>query len=434
VKWSDGNARRGLLWACVVGGVGAAISIGRLLWANGEALTQVLWAEDGLFTECVDKVGFTHCLTDAYAGYASLLPRVLAGVTAIFPASQWALVANLLAALLIGVAVGWLFWWLRRYGLALFTSLATSLLLVLAPIVGYEVINVFACSYVPLLVLGVMFLALPIDPYPRKTVATFMLVATLTIPTAGLLIALVLLQWLLRRFSARTALALIVAMAIGLAVQLVFITTSSTPRATDLGVDAFQNWIDSVPVALLTFLPGFSIADTGVFTNYSTIPSPLLTWMIVGGLLAWGIWLIARRAGALRGAGMLLVSGLVLGAAPTVFLAANVRYFVVPCLLIAAAMVISLDSRISRTRPLVLVLVAALVIALWWSLLPASSWRTTPAPPWRAEVARVAAHCISDPALTERPIFTPFFPPNWGDGMAEPTHPNLPCAVGATWR
>jgi len=37
--------------------------------------------------------------------------------------------------------------------------------------------------------------------------------------------------------------------------------------------------------------------------------------------------------------------------------------------------------------------------------------------------------CKADPALHERIIFSPYWPPNWGDALSEPTHPNLPCVV-----
>jgi hypothetical protein len=30
-------------------------------------------------------------------------------------------------------------------------------------------------------------------------------------------------------------------------------------------------------------------------------------------------------------------------------------------------------------------------------------------------------------------VFTPFWPPNWGDALSEPTHPNVDCLVVWKW-
>lgn len=427
------SKRTNLVFAIIIGFVGAAISLGRLLWANGQSLTQVLWAEDGLFTLCAEKAGALQCVLDPYAGYSTFLPRVFAAFTALFPPSTWAIIANILAALLIGVSVGFITWWLRRYGISTFTSSAVSLLLVLAPIVGFEVINVFACTYVPLLVVGTVVVAFPLRPYPLKTSALILLIAALTIPTAALLMLLIAFQMYRRSLSNKSGIVLLGGLIIGLIVQLIFIATTSTPRATTVGISAFSDWVQAMPVALLTYVPGLQLGDTAIFTNYSSTASSLLPWLIVLSLVAWAVWMLFGKDERLRAAGLMVTSALILGAAPTVFLAANVRYFVVPCLLIFGAFLIALDSKISQARPVTLVLGVGIVILIWWPALPASAWRSTPAPAWQPEVARVAAHCMTDQLIVERPVFTPFFPPNWGDGMAEPTHPNLPCSLGWRW-
>ena len=77
--------------------------------------------------------------------------------------------------------------------------------------------------------------------------------------------------------------------------------------------------------------------------------------------------------------------------------------------------------------------ITVLALFIWWPAMAASEYRSTPAPPWGSEVERIKAKCLSDPAFIERPIFTPFWPPNWGDGLDEPTHPNLPCTVVFRW-
>ena len=62
-------------------------------------------------------------------------------------------------------------------------------------------------------------------------------------------------------------------------------------------------------------------------------------------------------------------------------------------------------------------------------MIDASAFASSPAPPWQDEVLLVENACMADPALQERIIFSPHWPPDWDDALSEPTHPNLPCTV-----
>lgn len=422
-----------ILSTIAVGVIAALISLGRLWWRNPESLTQVLWAEDGLFPLCVEKAGYFSCLFDPFAGYSIFLPRVLAGVTAAFPPAQWALITNLVGAALAGIACAWVWWWLRRYGLGLVTSLVVSLLLVIAPIAGLEALNVVASVYMPLLFLSALVLIFPIKPYPTKTVAALLLVTALTIPSAAILLVVLIIQVLVRGVARRTSLLLFIALLAGLLVQGIVALTSTVPRPVNPGWDSFRAWVDLVPTAVLSFWPGLNLGEITVFTNYVSSPSVVTGWLVVIALLLTGLWLTIRSSGRLRGVGFLLLVGLAIGAFPSVIGYTNNRYFVVPCILWAAALVIALDGKIKHAKPWTIAVIAAVVVVIWWPALPASQWRATPAPAWQSEAARVAAHCKTDPNLTERPVFTPFWPPNWGDGLREPSHPNLPCSIGWNW-
>ena len=132
--------------------------------------------------------------------------------------------------------------------------------------------------------------------------------------------------------------------------------------------------------------------------------------------------------------GLLLLTGVVVGAVPTIIGGANNRYFVVPLLLWGAATMVALDPIVRRARWWVVALVIAVVAVIWSPMFPASWFRTMPAPPWTAEVERVVASCTADPGKSERIIFSPYWPPNWGDALAEPTHPDLPCLVAWKWK
>ena len=132
-------------------------------------------------------------------------------------------------------------------------------------------------------------------------------------------------------------------------------------------------------------------------------------------------------------AGVLLLAGVGLGALPSLIGFANNRYFVVPCLLWAAAVLLLLEPWIGRRSPVVLAGGAVLILVIWWPAIPVSAWRSTAAPDWQGEMERARAHCAADPGVKERIIFSPFWPPNWGDGQTEPTTPNVSCLQLRKW-
>ena len=427
-----GSPRR-VLAPLLAAAVSTAISLWRLWLADPASITSVMWAEDGLFPLCVRKAGFLACLVDPFAGYSLLVPRVFAGVTALFPIDSWPLVANITASVLGGVMAGWAVWWLRRAGMSLFVSISVALLPVLMPIVGFESISVVASIYMPMLFLAAIMVALPIAPYPVKSTAAFMIVTALTIPSVGLLLAVLVAQGLLRGLRWRTVGAVGVPILVGVVLQWLVSITAAKPRDITPGLDSLRAWADAVPSALLTFWPGMNLAETPVFTNYVSRPSPWTGVLLVGLLAVGGLWLVLRRSDVRRGIGFLILAGIALGAFPSVIGFSNNRYFVVPCLLWGAALLIALDPVVRRASPVLVAIATAVVLVIWWPAMPASAWRTTPAPDWQGEVERLVVHCKTDPGIKERFVFSPFWPPNWGDGLSEPSHPDVSCLDARRW-
>lgn len=421
------------VWSLLVAVAASGVSIGRLWLANPEALTKVLWAEDGLFPLCVSKAGFLACAIDPFAGYSILLPRLLAGVTALFAVSSWPLVVAVMAALLAGLTSGVAFWWLRRYGLGALVAGAVALLPVITPIVGLESINVIASVYMLMLFLTVLMLALPVRDLPTWPVACFFLLTALTIPSMAIVLIILIFQMLVGQIAVRKGAVLFAAGAFGVLVQFIVSQTAEKPRVIQPSVDTLTEWVNAVPTALLTFWPGLALGEQTIFTNYVSAPASATAMFAVAALFIVGVVLTARYTDRLRGVGLLILAGLALGAFPSVIGFVNNRYFVVPCLLWAAALLIGLDPVLRRARWWALGLVVLVTAVIWWPAMPASAWRTTPAPSWPDEVSRIVAQCSSDPGLMERPIFTPFWPPNWGDGLAEPSHPNISCLIARKW-
>lgn len=431
------------MFAVLVGLLAAGISIGRLWLANPAAPQEVLWAEDGLFPLCIRKADFFTCLAEPYAGYFLFTPRVLAWPVEILPWQYWALASNILAAILAGLIAALLLIITRQAGLNWFVSIAIALLPVIAPMTGLEAINSVSSSYMLLLYASTIAIALPNIANPNHHrrwsigIGLLLLVTALTIPSAAVILPVVLLQWARRSISAKTSIAWLLAIMIGLVVQAFAALSADAPRQIDFGPDTLNSWADSVPVSLLTYWPGLSIGEYSFFSNFTLRPLAITGWLVAVAIFIGGLALIANgwrpHHTTRTPAGLLLIAGLGFGLIPSAIGDPNNRYFVVPLALWGAAVLLLLEPTISRSRRWVTATITAVVLVIWWPAIPASGFRSTPAPPWTQEVERVEAKCLSDPAFIDRPLFTPFWPPNWGDGLIDPTHPNLPCTTVWRW-
>ncbi len=424
--------------AVILGLVAAGVSLLRLLLGNSQALTEVVWAEDGLFPLCIEKAGFFTCLVDPFAGYLLFLPRAVAGIVELFPQSAWPLVTNVLAAGIAGLVSALSFVVMRRFGTGIVVSVVIGLLPVLAPIVGLEALNALGSLYMLLMFLCTLVIAFPAPGLSRRwlsiiLVALLLLITSLTIPLAGILLGLIAIQAIRRVISLRATVIWVVAIAIGLIAQVVTAATATVPRAMSTSWESVDAWTRGTIQGIFTYWPGLSSGDISAFGMSDISPAPITGALVVLALGVLGIVLLARGGDRRVGIALLLLSGLAYGALPTIIGWASNRYFVIPALLWGAALLVALDPRIRRTRAWILVLLAVLIALIWWPMFPASHLRSSPAPIWSGEVARISAKCQADPTLMERPIFSPFWPPNWGDGLTEPTHPEITCFVGRKW-
>lgn len=426
-------------WATLIGVVVAGISLVRLWLGNSLALTQNLWAEDGLFPLCIDKADFFTCMSDPFAGYFLFLPRLLAWPVSMLPWELWALAANLIAALVAGLIAALIVVILQGAGLTWYVTIAIALLPVLAPMSGLEAINTIASSY--MLLLFASTLAVLFVPQRGRgwtvLVSVLLFITALTIPSAVLILVVLAVQASRHILHRSTAAVWTGALFVGLTAQAVVALTAARPRQIELTGESLQAWADSVPVSLLTYWPGLSIGEYSFFTNFSLSPLSWTGWLSVAVISIVGLARVVTgwRSGQSTSApiGLLLLAGLVFGLIPSVIGYTNNRYFVVPLLLWGAAVLVWLDPVIRRSRWWVITLVTVGVVLVWWPAIPVSEYRSAPAPFWQDEVARIEAKCLSDPAFIDRPLFTPFWPPNWGDGLEEPTHPDLPCSTVLKW-
>lgn len=428
--------------AVVTGIAAATVSIGRLWLANPDAPVQVLWAEDGLFPLCVLKAGALPCMTEPFAGYLLLAPRLAAAVVAPFPAEQWALAANLLAAVLAGALAAVTFLLARCFCLGRPVAAAVGLLPVIVPIAGLEAVNALGSVYMPLLVASTIAVALRSGERPAKPagiagIALLLLLTALTIPLTAVLALVVLLQLARQAITRVAAVVWILAILAGSAAQAITALTAERPREIVASADSLGSFVAMLggSLPMLVGIPAQDQAD-GSFA-LPQVPASL-GWIAATVLLVAGIALASRADARRRAAGLLVLCGLVFAFAPSLISGANNRYFVAPTALWVAALLVLLDAplrswaRGGPGRAALAVIVAALAVA-WGSQLPTSALRANPLPAWQPEASRVIAACTPDPARQDAVAFTPAWPPP-SLTLDAPTDPSFPCALAWRWQ
>ena len=420
------------VWAVALGVVAALLSLARLVATNTQALGTVLFAEDGIFPLCVAKADALSCLIDPYAGYLIFLPRVLGVVVAQFPLESWAFVANVVAAVSVGVLSLVVFISLVRWGLSALWSGLVGLVPVAAPIVGFEAINVYASIYMPLLVtLTIVLVTWTGDRRPWLP-AVGVLVTALTIPSAVvLLIPIAVLMWR-RVMDIRDAVIMGGSLVIGLVIQFFVALSAENPRHLAVSFGSLRGWVDAIPIAITTLWPGLSFGETTVFGIFTTPVQTATGWLVAGVITVVGLWLVARSNRVNIAIGSMLLVGVAVGAIPTVIGYASNRYFVIPVLLWVASGLVALAAAPWRRPVLVWALTTAVLVFAWWPAFGASPWRANASPSWETAAARVAEACRADPGAVVDVLFTPDWPMPHIE-VFEPTTNRVPCLSLGLW-
>ena len=415
--------KRGLrILGCILtGSLAAAISLLRLQLSNSDALRQNLWAEDGLFPLCVRKADVFECLTEPFAGYLLAVPRFIAGFVSLWPLMEWAAIANIAAAALVGVCAGVIFSLVYRSGFSAAASALVSLLIVAVPLVGVEGINVYASSYMPLLVAATLAVSFVRSDIHIVWYWIGLLLVSATLPSAIILLLPVAVYAIRGQITARQAVAFSSSLTIGFLMQLVTALTATEPRLIEVNEETFRNWVDATPQAVATLIPGTNVGEaTEAFGMGSLQRSPLLGAILLLAIVGTGGWLVLRNRSPQRnGIGFLLLLGTAFGAIPSISGYVSNRYFVVPVVLWAAAAALGLDAVLrSSIRNYVFAGLATILAILWLPSMPASEVRATPNPPWQPKVTEWQDACDIDPNLELVLEFSPYsWPQRGGDAL-----------------
>ncbi|MFN8173127.1 MAG: hypothetical protein U0R65_14845 [Candidatus Nanopelagicales bacterium] len=408
--------------------VAGALSVGRLLLANGSALSTLVWAEDGLFPLCVRAHNVASCAVDPYSGYLLLVPRLVAWPVSLVPMDSWPMATNVAAAVLAALLAALAVVVLRAGGSGGVAAVVVALLPTLVPIMAFEAINVTASVY--MLLVFVAALAVSFPPrgrFPTWAYAVGAILVALTIPSSAILLLPLAVSTLRGRIPRRGAVVTAVALVLGLVAQGAATVLTANPRPMHWSIDALRSWADTLPSGLLTFWPGQTeLTATGSFAS-STVGWTQAGIVIAAVVLVLGIVLVAVRGATANGVGLLLLTGLFLGAVPAAAGYANNRYFVIPALLWLAALLVGVD-RVVAHREIVLAVVTVVLVAAWVPGLRASDFRSTATPEWAPMMAAARAQCAGNPEGTVAITFSPSWP--FADAVFPgPTNNVVPCAV-----
>lgn len=392
--------------------VAGAVSLSRLLVENSNALSNLVWAEDGLFPLCIKSQGYFSCLVDPFAGYFLFLSRTLALPVVIFDMSMWPLITNLVAAISIGLGVGLIYWLLVRAGVGEIASAIAGLTAVFLPIVGFEAINASGSAYMVLLIAAAISVSFNFNPPLRVWVVPLVLLITsLTIPSSIVLLLPLLFRALLDRASRHRRVAEILALSLGLGVQATTALAAENARQIEVTFSSLGEWISQLPVALGTLLPGLvTLSDSGSLDS-ETVNTNLIFGLLFLFLLAMAVVILLRtRKNSYVGSAWVLTTGFLMGLIPALAGYSNNRYFVVPLIASMVALIVVLDSIISWHRKLIMSLIGIAGLVLWLPNYGASAIRSNAMPPWDQMFSDVLSGCESEPNSNARLVFTPDWP------------------------
>ena len=397
----------------VIGLVSSIISVARLHIADQEVLTELVWAEDGLFPLCVANHGYWDCLWDPYAGYLLFLSRTLAVPVAFTPLDSWPLSTNLVAAVSFGAMSVLIYWLLRRIPAPRLVAAFLALVPVLLPITGLEAINTAGSLYMVLLVAATIAVSANFQqPLPTWVLPTLLLVTALTIPVALVLALPLGIRYLKRTITPRQLLPALAGLVVGSIIQFAVIINAAGQRPVAVTSNSLSGWLDGTATALAGLL--------GI--RMEPLARDALNWIDSGFNLPLGIALTAAPVVVglamlmrpkLETPALMILTGAALSAATAIPSANSNRYYVSYSALIVLSVVLALATSQVKSREITAAVIAGGLVGLWMSHFPASSLRSTPEPRWSFMLEETRARCAAEPERVDTVLrFTPVWPPD----------------------
>lgn len=406
--------------------VTSLISLLRVTVTNREALSSLVWAEDGLFPLCIAAHGYVQCLFDPYAGYLLFLSRTLAAPVALFPQSTWPLVTNLVAAATFGLLSSLITYLLIRAQVPVRVAVGAGLVTVLLPVVGLETINTAGSAYMLLIVAAAIAVSFTFSPQlPWFVTPLLLFLSAITIPSSVVLVLPLLAALIIYPGEQRKRTLLSIAALVGgLVVQLLVITTATNTRSVEITLQSLKDWVEQFPNALFSLVPTVAKLDElGRLSASFYDPNVWIGLLSLVALSAFAIFLFTRRSSQLRGAGWLLVTGVLIGFIPALAGYPNNRYFVVPIIALVISIFIWMSSVFERQHQAITIVIIALIFLGWFPDFGASQFRATASPAWNQMLTQIQEQCRLDPNSTATFAFSPNWP--FEDTMILPPTSNI---------
>jgi len=414
----------------IASALATSISILRLHLSNQAVWTDVLWAEDGLFTLCAARDGVHQCLLEPYAGYLHLWPKLVAGIPAQFPIEAWPAITLLVSALTAGVVSAYVAWILIRQQIPPLTALLAAVIPVLLPAVGEEAVGSIANSTYLITIAGAIGVAFPLTTRTFTLVtAMLLLLVTMSTPIGFVLLALLLWQMWQGRFSShRQSTVLFASAATGSAIQLAVIVVARAERPFIPVISATESWASGVGLQTLKLVP--PIADQVVGRSPMDGFLPTLGLLIAICLMVAGIYLVRQASNVqVSGAGWLILIGLVASIIPHIANPSLARYFVAPLALwITAGLVLLAVSRPNIAIRTAVIVLAASVGVTWSFDFRSPESRSGGNPAWSEVVGLARTACEERPDERVGFVFSPWWP-NSPDGSDESLARSAPCSI-----
>lgn len=410
-----------------VGLIASVISLGRLYITDQEVLTELVWAEDGLFPLCVANHGYWDCLWDPYAGYLLFLSRTLAVPVAYTPLDSWPLATNLVAAISYGAMSVLILWLLRRIPVPKWAAAFAALVPVLLPIVGLEAVNTAGSLYMVLLVAASIAASATFTrPLPRWVLPALLFVTALTIPVAPVLALPLMVRYLRKTLPSRQLVLALAALITGSAMQFAVIIGAAGQRPINVSSTSVSGWIEGVATAAAG-LVGFrlELLSTGQMTwTGSGIDLPLGLILIVALVV---VSLVMLRRSNFDTPALLVLTGLAMSAVPSILGLNNNRYFVTLSVLVVTAIVVALFQGTNKTSKILVVVLPVALLLAWIPSFPATKLRATPEPRWNYMLEEARARCVAEPERVNVVLrFTPVWPYD-ENNLTPLNQPLVPC-------
>jgi hypothetical protein len=392
---------------------GAGISLSRILVINPGALSELVWAEDGLFPLCIKNYGYFSCLVDPFAGYLLFLSRTLAWPVSLFPLSVWPLLTNLVAAIAIGLGSAFITWLLIRANVSRGAAVIAGLIPVSIPIVGFEAVNSSGSAYMIMLIIAAILVSFRFSPVlPVWVTPIFLLVCSLTIPSSAVLVIPLVFYLLTAKANRREKyLVNLFFLGIGLLVQFLVVITAENSRPIAITFDSLTQWVSQIPVAIATLAPAITrLSDSGLIESDLVSPNSLWGGGILVTIVLAVVFLNVKGNRKQAAAGWLIFVGFLMGLIPALAGYSNNRYFVVPLAVLLIGILVIADSVIHKRNAIVFTFVGVLLATLWLPAFGASDFRSQARPDWEPMLQGVVEGCETNSSGTGAIVFSPEWP------------------------